>query len=473
MMTLRDVELALLGAAETRSGHDVAITGVSTDSRSAAAGNLFFCIEGENFDGHEFAVQAVKNGAAAVVASRLLPEVNGTPVILAKDTVQALGRLAAHRRAAFKGTVVAVTGSAGKTTVKELLAQAAAQERVVSKNAGNLNNQIGLPLSIFRADMQADLWILELGISLPHDMGQLGPVAAPDMAVIHNIGPAHLEGLGSLEGVARAKASLLDFLAPEGTALVNRDYDALWQEATTIRPDAVPFSTEDERAPFFCALLGTTPEGLGRFRLKTPVLDEIIDLPDCGAHHAENLAAVAAAAHHLNISPKGLLHGLRDHKTMKQRFVRRDYGAFTLIDDTYNANPKSMRSSMQAASDLAASAPAASDGETRPLVFILADMKELGGHAQDAHLELGRTARELGAAALLFKGEHAALVAEGFGPGMVEVKTPPDTVRAIKRLGLGDGVLLVKGSRSCRMEEHVQALAHALTQELQSKDQAR
>ncbi|MGE4504212.1 MAG: UDP-N-acetylmuramoyl-tripeptide--D-alanyl-D-alanine ligase [Desulfovibrionaceae bacterium] len=462
MFTLRDMETALLGAPDTPVGRDFAVTGVATDSRSVNKGDAFFCIEGENFDGHHFAPQAVKHGARVVVASRLMPELERTPVLLVPDTVLALGRLAAFRRQGTHARVVAVTGSAGKTTVKELLASVAGHGLAVSKSAGNFNNQIGLPLSIFRAADDADLWILELGISKPHDMDELGPVAAPDLAVIHNIGPAHLEGLGSIEGVARAKASLLRHLAPGGRAVVNRDYPELWAEATAIRPDAVGFSTTDPDCDYFCTLTGRTPEGRGLFRVKTRAMDETLELPACGAHHAENVAAVACAAHLLGLAPSALREGLAESRALKQRFVCRTQGRMTLIDDTYNANPKSMLAAMRAAKDMA---------EGRPLVLVLGEMKELGELAAEEHKALGRAARELAPALLLWKGAHADDVAEGFGPAspaMAPTASPAETARRFASLGLGEAVVLVKGSRSCRMEEH----AAALTQCMFNKDAA-
>lgn len=452
MFTLRDMETVLLGGADTPKNRDRALTGVATDSRSVRKGDAFFCIEGENFDGHRFAPQAVQNGAAVVVSSRLMPEVSEVPVILVEDTVRALGRMAAFRREHASTRVVAVTGSAGKTTVKEMLAAVAAQELEVSKNAGNFNNQIGLPLSIFRAADDADLWVLEVGISKPHDMGELAPVVRPDVAIVHNIGPAHLEGLGSLEGVARAKASLLAHLAPGGRAVINRDYPVLWKEALSLLPSATGFSTTDESCDFFCTLVAVSPEGLGRFRLKTPAMDEELLLPSCGAHHAENVAAVACAAHLLGLSPASVRAGLMEGKALKQRFVCKTSGSFTLIDDSYNANPKSMLAAMQTARSMA--------GE-RALVLVLGEMKELGEHASEAHRELGRAARELGPAALLYKGGHADEVSEGFGQNgtaMMRVDSPAQSARRLRDLDLSSGVVLVKGSRSCRMEEHAAAI---------------
>lgn len=464
MFTLRDIEIALYGESQSRSKQDLIIRGVCTDSRSVSAGDIFFCIEGDNFDGHAFARQAVSNGAAVVVAARFMPEIDDRPVLMVPDTTVALGMLAAFHRSRTQAQVVAVTGSSGKTTVKELLAGMVAVDKRVSKNAGNLNNQIGLPQSIFRADPMADVWVLELGISKPHDMDELGRIATPDMAVIHNIGPAHLEGLGDLAGVARAKASLLRYLSPIGTAMVNKDYELLWREAVTIRPDAVAFSTRDQSCDFHCALLETTPQGKGRFHLKTPAMEADMVLPVCGAHHAENLAAAAAVAHHLCLSAQALLRGATDMRTMKQRFVCHQTGKVTLIDDTYNANPKSMASSMQTAHDMAAG---------MPLVLVLGDMKELGEHAVAAHEELGREARKLAPLALLFKGEHACDVARGYGRNgteLIEIRTPAETACRVSNLQLESGVVLVKGSRSCRMEEHAQILTRKLAQQNPDED---
>lgn len=454
-LTLRMAEHLLLGGAETAPAHDVTFTDVCTNSRAVEPGSLFVCIEGERFDGHAFAEDAVRAGAAAVLSSKLLDL--AVPVLMVRDTVQAMGLLARDVRESTRATVAAVTGSAGKTTVKEILASVAAQNHHVSRNAGNLNNQIGLPLSIFRADPEADLWVLELGISKPHDMDELGPVAAPDLAVIHNIGPAHLQGLGSMEGVARAKASLLHHLRPDGQAVINADYELLRREALDIRPDAVCYSTKDPEAVYHCSYVRGLEQGRGEYLVRTPDREFTVQAPFCGDHLAENLGAAATAAHLLGYDPEDFQAGLDQLQAPAQRFACRTMGRVTVIDDTYNANPVSMAGAVRTAAHMAAE-------QSQALVLVLGDMKELGEAACAEHEALGRLLNEARPVAVLFHGEHAEDIARGCGDRHA-VRTVTGTDAFLRHWrGLAPNlpergaVVLFKGSRSCRMEDYVQAL---------------
>ncbi len=457
-LTLRQLEACLLGAPETPEGQDRDVCEIRTDSRAVGRGDVFFCLSGERFDGHEFAAQAVGQGALAVVAGRPLPEITRVPVLVVRDTVAALGRLGRCLRDATRARVVCVTGTAGKTTVKEMLAQVAGQRFSVAKNYKNWNNQIGLPLSIFAASGQEDVWVLEAGISKPNDMDELGFIVAPDLAVIHNIGPAHLQGLGDLRGVARAKASLLKHLRPGGVALVSRDYPLLLEEAMALKPEAVTFSTRDQDAPFYCAFEGHAGGDSGLYLLKTPLGEVQTVLPFCGAHFAENVAAVAAAAHHLGLSGAETVQGLASFQRPDQRFCCLTGGGWTLIDDSYNANPLSMTRAVEAAKALAGD---------RPLVLVLGAMGELGPDAAQAHEAMGRFLKTVAPAQVLFQGSYAADVARGYGSNGVPapvaaVADAEATLAAWRRLRLSGGVVLVKGSRSARMELHVAALSREL-----------
>ncbi|MEF2145578.1 MAG: UDP-N-acetylmuramoyl-tripeptide--D-alanyl-D-alanine ligase [Desulfovibrionaceae bacterium] len=453
-LTLRDAERILLGQTDTDPGSDFAFRQVCTDSRAVEPGDLFVCIEGERFDGHLFASDAVRAGARAVVCSRLL-ELDA-PMLMVRDTVQALGLLARHCRDNAHARVVAVTGSAGKTTLKEMLASCLGRTMTVSKNAGNLNNQIGLPLSIFRADPESDAWILEIGISMPHDMDELGPVAAPDLAVIHNIGPAHLEGLGDLRGVALAKASLLKHLAPGGRGLVNADHPLLLEEARKIVPDVLCFSTRDQENAYYCTFLGAEQDSRGRFLIRTPGFEIEAVLPYCGGHFAENIAAAAAVSHLMGVAPAEMIAGIGSARLPGQRFACRERDGVTLIDDTYNANPLSMHGAVETARHMAGSY-----SPRRPLVLVLGDMKELGSHAAEAHEELGRQLRDVAPAAVFFHGEHAGNVARGLGDADLRVEplsSPEQLLRRWREMSLAQAVVLFKGSRSCRMELYAGAL---------------
>lgn len=452
-LTLADVERCLSGMSE--EGHEnVTIASVQTDSRTVRKGDLFFCIDGENFDGHEFAASAAKAGAAAVVASRMLGDI-GAPVIMVRDTVKALGRLAACWRDMCGATLVAVTGTAGKTTVKEMLYAVISQYRTAAKNYRNFNNQIGLPMSMLKADCSQQIWIMELGISVRGDMEDLAPIASPDIAVITNVGPGHLQGLGDEAGVAEAKTALLKYLRQSGSAIIGADYPLLRNAAREIVAAPIEFSAENTETSYVASFLGGADrEGWGRFTLRTPEGDGALTAPFCGAHYAENLACVAAVCHKLGISRDEVIEGIKTLSADPQRFCCREIGGVTLIDDTYNANPLSMARSIETARAIAGD---------RPLVLVLGDMRELGDEAVTQHEKLGRIIRDAAPAACFYKGDHFGDVVRGMGGSGADKIGGADTfIKAWRALGVTGPVVLVKGSRSLKMEEFTAALGREL-----------
>lgn len=455
-LTLCELEEQLMGSSDLPSAADIEIAAVRIDSRLVKKGDVFFCIEGENFDGHNFAEQALEAGAVAVVVSQFMPELEGKPTIMVRDTVQALGRVAAYWRHKSNARMVAVTGSAGKTTVKEMLAHVLSASGSVHKNFMNLNNQLGLPLSMLEATGEETFWVMELGISLPHDMGELGPVARPDMAIVHNIGPAHLEGLGSLENVAVQKSSLFKYIRPEGKALCCKDHELLWNAANEICTP-VAFSSQDENAEYYSTLLHTLPEGSGRFLLKAGNESTEVVLPTCGEHFAENAAAVICAAHQLGMELTEIAEKLATVEMPKQRFHCHTHGAWTLIDDSYNANPLSMNRAIDTAKRIA---------DERPLVLVLGDMLELGEEAGCAHCDLGSKIADTKPDATFYHGQHYSEVASKTnGCTLVPVNKPEEFLNGMHELGLSDAVVLFKGSRSCRMEDYFHALSNDINGE--------
>lgn len=454
-LALRDIALGLAGSTIAAPAGDVVVRAVRTDNREVAPGDLFLCLKGERFDGHDFAANAAAAGACAVVADRDLPGLS-CPVIRVDDTRAALGRLARLWRDSVAAKVVAITGTAGKTTAKELLAQTLGRVLHVAKNRKNFNNQVGLPLSMLAADGTEQIWVMEAGISKPHDMDELGPIVAPDLAIVLNIGPAHLQGLGSIAGVARAKASLFTHIKPGGRALCSMDYPELWDEARRVFPEVVGFSARDSFAPYYARFEEPLPGGRGLYEIIVDHQAFWAELPACGAHFAENAAAVAGACHMLGLSPEQIAEGLGSAKLPDQRFCCHEGAAWRVVDDTYNANPLSMRRSIEAARLMA--------GEGR-LVLVLGDMGELGAEADQAHEDLGALLAAIKPEAVFFQGSHAAHVARGakaagFGPAVTAVTGPEPVVDALK--ALDGGVVLVKASRACRMEVYADALARAL-----------
>ncbi len=448
---------AAIGAPLPDGAGGVAVLRAVADSRQARPGDLFACLPGGKADGHDFAAGAVARGASAVLAARPLPDV-AAPVLVTPDVLAALGVLARWARLRAKARVVAVTGSAGKTTLKEMVAQVLSSRFTVARNHKNFNNQLGLPLTILEATGREDFWVLELGISRLGDMEELGAVALPDVAVVHNIGPAHLEGLGSLQGVARAKAALLGFLREGGTGVVNRCYPELWEAALAHRRALVSLSTRaDVAADVTCLWRDGAGPGMGRFRLD--IRGEALDceLPYPGEHFSENVAAVFAVAMLAGFPAAETAAALAEPVSVEGRFCCREAGCLTLIDDTYNANPLSMRRAVECAARMAAG---------RSLILVLGDMLELGAGAAGEHRELGRFIAAHAASAVIWRGAQAESVRLGLGngdwPGRFAVAPDAAAFSAAWAAAVpAEGVVLFKGSRSCRMEEFLR-LAEAV-----------
>ena len=431
-----------------------------TDSREAGQGALFVCIQGERVDGHDFALSAVEQGAGAVLASRPLPVVSalGTPVLVVPDTVRALGRLAARWRDRTAAKVICITGTAGKTTLKEALAAILDMQGKTAKTPLNHNNQIGMPCAVLDTDGDEDFWVMEAGISHEGDMDELAAILRPDLAIILNVGPGHCEGLGE-KGVAWHKARLLAHLAPGGMALVSVDYADLLAECEAAGVATVYFSAADAKAPY----RGRLGDSDGCYRLQLAGEDLSAQTPFCGALGAENAIACAAAAHLLGLDREKIFQGFAATTLPPQRCVRKRLGSWRVIDDTYNANPLSMRRVLEAAA-----AEAAALG--LPLAAVLGEMGELGLESGRYHEELGELLGKLGLATVFWKGGHGALVKKGLEKSHAdaswqEIASAEDFVRAwteAQDLPMG-GVLLFKGSRANHLEELLAALEKLLS----------
>jgi UDP-N-acetylmuramoyl-tripeptide--D-alanyl-D-alanine ligase len=445
-MTLLHIADAL-GASIDRD-HDLEVTRVCIDSRAVRRGDLFFCIVGQKLDGHEFARQAVENGASVVVASTPLDL--PVPVLLVRDTTLALGRLGRSWREKTRARVIGVSGSAGKTTVKEMLALVLSKAGRTAKNFRNLNNQIGLPMSILEMDGSEDFWVLELGISKPGDMDELGYILAPDAALLINVGGCHLEGLGSLDGVAQQKSVLLDHVVKGGLACVSLDYPELTLASARESLRMATFSGTGAKADYSCQGQARVPEGIEyEFLVKgSPMRCRV----SANVHIAENLAAVAAMAMELGLSLEDVESALAEYSPVAQRFVQNRVGSWLFIDDTYNANPVSMLRSIREAARLSAGGP---------LVLVLGEMLELGEDSARAHRELGEVIAQSEATHCFFHGRHGSDVQAGLGgyKGLFRsVSGADDVIEALSAMRRAEGVMLFKGSRGCKMEQYYSAL---------------
>lgn len=427
-------------------GEDVVFRGVSTDSRTTPRDALFVAVRGPSFDGHDFVGGARARGAAAALVERV-PNVS-IPFILVRDSVRALGELAAVWRSRFRDLVlVGITGSNGKTTVKEMAAAIFRALGPVSATRGNLNNEIGVPLTLCDLDAEHRTAVVELGANHRGEIADLTTLVRPSVGVITQCAPAHLEGFGSIEGVARAKGELFEHLPHDAAAVVNADdpYAGLWRELARPRR-CVSFGAGADADVRVHA-----PSGGGRKRvaLDTPSGGLEIRLALPGVHNAFNAGAAAAAAIAAGAGLDAIREGLAAVRPAKGRLEsKRGPRGAEIIDDTYNANPGSLQAGLR----VLGAKPA-------PRWLVLGDMAELGPDGANLHAEAGHHARSHGVERLLVIGELSVETARAFGDGATHFA---DCAALVDRLRdeLPDGAtVLVKGSRSMAMERVVEALA--------------
>ena len=434
---------------------------VSTDSRNAAPGEIFIAIRGEVHDGHDFAEAAVRQGATGVLADRSrtgsLPmerwSSQGITCIAVEDTIGALGRMASHNRQRAAVTVVAITGSNGKTTTREMTAAVVSTRYCTLTPRGNFNNEIGLPLTLLTLAAEHRLAVLELGMNHPGEIRRLGDICSPDIGMITNIGPAHLEGVGSIEGVARAKAELLDTIRPDGTVVLNADDARVAVLADRTGHRVVTFGRA-ENARIRGVDVRTEADGT-RFTLLLPGASAPVRLNVPGTFMVSNALAAAATGHLLGLTIEQITSGLEAFHPVKGRLNIVSLGrGIRVIDDTYNANPESMAAAFGTLASLR--------GDRRAFV-VAGDMLELGEQTSQLHRWIGEKAAAAKVDRLYLFGPHAGDVAAGaVSRGMDGSRILTGDKQRIlddltARLGSGDWVL-VKGSRGMRMETIVQGL---------------
>ena len=425
-------------------GEDILIHGCSTDSRSLCAGNLFVAIEGDRFDGHDFVDAAGQRGAPAALVSKTRNF--SIPTLQVDDTIGALAKLAAYWRERISVPLVAITGSNGKTTVKEMLASILGRSNKVLATRGNLNNEIGAPLTLLAADQSHQRIILEIGASHAGEVGRLTRMSRPDVGVITLCAPAHLEGFGSREGVARAKGELLAEMPQSGCAVINADdaFAPLWRDLAGSRR-CIRFGMERD-----AEVTGKwrTQEAGGRVQMRTPVGALDIRIAFSGKHNAANALAAAAAAVACGASLEDIAAGLQAAKPVAGRLeTKRAANGAAIIDDTYNANPSSLEAGLAVLADC-------KSGRW----LVLGDMAELGEQAADYHREAGEQARKLGVQRMFTTGELSRLATERFGDGATHYHSQQALIDALRAELPAQTTVLIKGSRSMAMERVVSAL---------------
>jgi UDP-N-acetylmuramoyl-tripeptide--D-alanyl-D-alanine ligase len=433
-------------------GPDVEFTVVATDSHKLPAGSLFVALRGERYDGHAYAAKAIEQGAAAVMVEASAG-LDVSPAILVKDSRLALGQLAAWHRMNLPARVMAITGSNGKTTVKEMLAailNAEAGADAVLATSGNFNNEIGMPLTLLRLQPQHRYAVLEMGMNHPGELTYLSRLARPDAALVNNALRAHLEGLGSVEAVARAKGEIYTGLKHDGVALINADdpHADLWREmADGRRVLTFGLGQGDVRADYKLLEYGA------ELTLHTPAGSVATTLAVPGLHNVRNAVAAAAAAHVLDVSLAGIASGLAAYAGTKGRLqVHPCILGARLIDDTYNANPDSV-----------AAAIAVLAAQPGSRILVLGDMGELGPDAAELHREIGAMAKQAGVDRLLCLGELSRMAVEAFGAGAMYFERIEELLAEIEQALGPEVTVLVKGSRFMKMERVVQSFLEGHT----------
>ncbi|WP_027457650.1 UDP-N-acetylmuramoyl-tripeptide--D-alanyl-D-alanine ligase [Dechloromonas agitata] len=440
----RDVQGRMIGT-------DVTVDGVSTDTRAIAQGTLFVALAGERFDAHDFLEQAVAAGAAALLVADATRVPAGVPAVVVDDTRLALGRLAAAWRARFTLPVIAVTGSNGKTTTKEMIAAIlkAAYGAAVLSTRGNLNNDIGLPLTLLGLSPAHQAAVIEMGMNRPGEIAYLAPLGAPTVALVTNAQRAHLEGMGDLDEVAREKGSIFSGLPADGVAVINADdaYADAWRGMAAGRPvrtfaidHAADVRATVRQHGLEMALDLQAPEGDAAIVLRVP-----------GRHNARNAVAAAAACLAAGVPLTAVVAGLEGFAGVKGRLQRRvGKSGAEILDDTYNANPDSVRAGIDVL--------ATTIGRK---ILVLGDMGEIGEASGQYHDEIGGYAKSQGVDLLFALGEATKAAVRNFGEGARHFCHVDKLIAALDKEAGPETTVLVKGSRFMKMERVADALAVA------------
>jgi UDP-N-acetylmuramoyl-tripeptide--D-alanyl-D-alanine ligase len=446
MMTLAESARALDA---TVVGADARFASVSTDSRMIESGALFVALRGDRFDGHDYTPAARDSGAAAAMVEHPVAEAGALPLLIVRDTRLALGALAHHWRRKFSVPVIGIVGSNGKTTVKEMIAAILRThfgEPLVLATVGNLNNDIGLPITVLRMRADHACAVIELGMNHPGETAYLADVAQPTVAVINNAQREHQEFMQSVDEVAAEHAALIRSLPNDGIAVLNRD-DPHYPYWVGI---AGPRAVYDFGASPAAAVHGTyrlTAAG-SEIEIETPAGRASVALQVPGAHNVQNALAAVAAALAVDVDLGAIARGLESFRAVKGRMqLKRGRDGAQLIDDTYNANPDSVR----AAIDVLAAA-------TPPRVLILGDMGEVGAHGEAFHEEVGGYAKRQGVERMLAVGALVRSAIVAFGSDGEHFDSVDALIARARSLTPHKGTMLVKGSRFMRMERVVEHL---------------
>lgn len=442
-----------------KGGGGMEITGVSTDTRAISPGDLFFALSGPNFDGADFAAKAIESGAGGVVVSKgsvvrkaLKASSTGAVLIEVDDTLCALQALARFHRQALAPRVIGVTGTNGKTTTKEMIASILALGCPVLKTVGNLNNEIGLPLTLLRLQPEQKMAVVEMGMSDLGEIKLLADISMPNIGVITNVGPAHLQTLGSVEMVARAKVELLEGLDKNGAGVINGDDDILVKTASAFKGRMITFGLR-ESCDVRASDIILDHRGCPTFILHYKGEAISIKLSLTGRHNVYNALAAASAAVSVGTPLSQVKQGLEAAEGVSMRMEVRNVAGRRLIVDCYNANPASMKAALETLA-----------GVHGRKWAVLGDMLELGALAETAHVETGRQAADAGLQGVILLGEFSRLTAQGAIEGgmnesvVARCADQEEAAHLLMQWSLEGDTVLLKGSRGARLEKVIEAM---------------
>ena len=442
---LRLSEIAKMAKGELH-GDDVFVSGVSTDTRNLKFGDLFVALQGEKFDGHKFIDTTIEQIVRGVLVHK--PVVTSLPLVKVEDTLVGMTRWAHAWRNKVNPSLVAVTGSNGKTTVKQMISSIFERAGKVCATQGNLNNHIGVPLTLLRLREGDRFAVIEMGANHHGEIHHLSTLAEPDVAVITNAGPAHLEGFGSVAGVAKAKGEIIDGVSAEGTVVLNADDDYIeyWrQNAQHLKVITFGFKPS--------AQIRGLALSESELQITTPNFESKVRLPVLGKHNMYNALAATAAAYAMELGQDDIVKGLQSTSEVSGRLqIKPGILGSTIIDDTYNANPASLQAAIEVL--------CAQQGEPW---LVLGDMGELGGDAKTIHARMGELARTAGVKRLFGLGELAAHAVAAFGEDGLHFQQHEELSKQLLSRLNSDCCVLVKGSRAMHMEDVVKLIAESAT----------
>jgi len=450
MIELKLSEIApALGA--IHRGKDVKITGITTDTRQIKAGSLYIALSGERFDGHDFVKAAQEQGASAIIVEKTIN--SDLPSMRVTDTRKALGDLAKFWRQRFDLPVIAITGSNGKTTTKEMLKSILTAETSAAQvlaNEGNLNNDIGVPLTLFNLQAQHRYAVIEMGANHSGEIAYLTSIAQPSCATITHCAPAHLEGFKSITGVALTKGEIFANLKSNGTAIINNDdeYAMLWKQLAA--PHTVQTFALNNSADV-TAIEVQLNDNSSNFTLKTKIGEIAIHLPLPGQHNIMNALTASACALACGCSLKIIQQGVQLMQAVKGRLQVIKIKNITLINDTYNANPTSLNAALGILNK-----------HPSPAWLVLGDMNELGSQSANFHKEAGERARAIGVERLWAIGKMSHYAVESFGKGAQHFENHQDLIKSLCNQLSPETTVLIKGSRGMQMEKVVNALQETI-----------